>query len=144
MSAEEHFRKLERMYQRALCNEYYAPTLTVSEGMSEVIIPVRREFFHTGQAVHGSVYFKALDDAAYFAVNSLIEDRAVLTASFTVHFMRPVSEGQLKARGRVAHASERLFFAESMLTDSENRVVATALGTFVKSRVEFSSAIGYE
>jgi uncharacterized protein (TIGR00369 family) len=144
MSREEHFRKLERMYQRALCNQYYAPTLNVSEGMSEVIIPVRPEFFHTGRAVHGSVYFKALDDAAFFAVNSLVEDVGVLTVSLTVHFMRPVSGGQLKARGRVAHASERLFFAESMLTDAEDRVLAAALGTFVKSRVAFSSAMGYE
>jgi hypothetical protein len=42
MSREEHFRALERMYHGALCNEYYAPTLTVSEGTSEVIIPSAR------------------------------------------------------------------------------------------------------
>jgi uncharacterized protein (TIGR00369 family) len=144
MSHQEHFRKLERLYQRALCNEYYAPVLTVSEGASEVIIPVRRQFFHPGGAVHGSVCFKALDDAAYFAVNSLVEDVAVLTVSFTVHFMRPVSGGQLKATGRLTHASERLFFAESTLTDSANQILAGALGTFVRSRVAFSADIGYE
>jgi uncharacterized protein (TIGR00369 family) len=144
MNRLEHFRKLERLYQRAACNEYYAPVLTVSEGASEVIIPVRRQFFHAGKAVHGSVYFKALDDAAYFAVNSLVEDRAVLTISFTVHFMRPVSEGQLKATGRVAHASERLFFAESTLTDSADQILAGAQGTFVRSRIALSSDIGYE
>ena len=123
MRRDEHFRKLEGMYQRASCNEYYTPTISISEGVSEVVIPVREEFFHTGWAVHGSVYFKALDDAAYFAVNSLVEDMAVVTVSFTVHFMRPVSKGRLKASGRVAHASERLFFAESILADWENRVL---------------------
>jgi uncharacterized protein (TIGR00369 family) len=144
MSREEHFRALERMYHGAPCNEYYAPTLTVAEGTSEVIIPVRQKFFHTARAVHGSVYFKALDDAAYFAVNSLVDDVAVLTVSFTVHFMRPVSDGQLKATGRVAHASGRLFFAESTLTDSTDQVVATALGTFARSRVPLSDDIGYQ
>jgi len=144
MSRHEHFRKLERLYQRASCNEYYAPVLTVSEAASEVIVPVRPQFFHAGRAVHGSVYFKVLDDAAYFAVNSLVDDVAVLTVTFTVHFMRPVSEGQLKATGRVVHASERLFFAESTLTDSANQILAGAQGTFVRSRVALSPDIGYE
>src|SRR2546425_3538712 len=79
MSHEEHFRKLERTYVAAACNHYYAPALKVSHGTSELTIAVQESFFHSGRAVHGSVYFKALDDAAYFAVNSLIEDVAVLT-----------------------------------------------------------------
>jgi uncharacterized protein (TIGR00369 family) len=144
MSREDHFRKLERSYHRARCNQYYVPALTVADGTSQVTIRVREEFFHTGGAVHGSVYFKALDDAAYFAVNSLIEDVAVLTVSFTVHFMRPISDGALTASGKVVHASERLFFAESVLTDASNRVLAGGLGTFVKSKVALSAAIGYE
>ena len=144
MSREEHFRLLERIYHRAPCNEYYAPKLTVSEGASEVIIGVRAEFFHAAGAVHGSVFFKALDDAAFFAVNSLIEDAFVLTVSFTVHLMRPVSEGQLRARGRVAHMAGRLFFAESTLTDSANEVVATALGTFARSKLPLSALMGSE
>src|SRR5882672_12061412 len=136
--SEDHFRKLERTYAVAPCNEYYAPTLKVSHGTSEVTLAVQKSFFHPGGAVHGSVYFKALDDAAYFAVNSLVEDVAVLTVSFTIHFMCPVSEGQLKATGKVAHAAERLFFAESVLTDSHDRVLATGVGTFVRSRVALS------
>jgi len=143
MLHEEHFRRLERTYVAAPCNQYYSPAITVSQGTSELIIPVDEKFFHSGRAVHGSVYFKALDDAAYFAVNSLVEDVAVLTVSFTIHFMRPVSEGHLKATGKVAHASERLFFAESVLTDSRNQVLATGAGTFVKSRVALSPEIGY-
>ena len=143
MSHEDHFKKLERTYAAAACNQYYSPTLTIARGTSELTMPVNEKFFHAGRAVHGSVYFKALDDAAYFAVNSLVEDVAVLTVSFTIHFMRPVSEGQLKAAGKVVHASERLFFAESVLTDSSNQVLATGSGTFVKSRVALTPEIGY-
>jgi hypothetical protein len=35
---------------------------------------VRPDFFHAAHAVHGSVYFKALDDAAFFAVASLVQE----------------------------------------------------------------------
>jgi uncharacterized protein (TIGR00369 family) len=144
MSPQEHYRKLERSYQRARCNRYYEPALKVAQGTSQVTIRVREEYFHSGGAVHGSVYFKALDDAAYFAVNSLVEDVAVLTVSFTIHFLRPISDGALTASGRLVHASERLFFAESVLTDAANRIIASGMGTFARSKVPLSAGIGYE
>ncbi len=144
MGNEDHFRKLERTYLRAVCNREYSPTLSVAHGASELTLPIRRNFLLPGGTVHGSVYFKALDDAAYFAVNSLVEDVAVVTVSFTIHFMRRVSEGQLKAKGKVTHASDRLFFAESALIDSRDQLLATGAGTFVKSGIPLSPLIGYE
>jgi acyl-coenzyme A thioesterase PaaI-like protein len=70
-AAADHYRHLERLYASAPINEYFRPQLRVSEGQAEVIMPVRRDFFHAAQAIHGAVYFKALDDAAFFAVASL-------------------------------------------------------------------------
>jgi hypothetical protein len=55
VAKEEHYRKLERMYASGPVNEYFAPTMRVSQGRAEVIIPVRPEFFHAAAAVHGSV-----------------------------------------------------------------------------------------
>lgn len=143
MTGEEHFRKLERMYHGAPCNEYYAPIITVSEGESRLVIPVQRKFFHAAHATHGSVYFKALDDAAYFAVNSLVDDVIVLTASFHVHLIRPVSEGEMRAHGRVIHGTRQLFFAESELEDGEGRLLAKGTGSFARSRIPLSPEIGY-
>ncbi len=37
---EEHFRKLERLYQGAPINQYFRPTLWVSNGAAELSIPV--------------------------------------------------------------------------------------------------------
>ena len=50
MPSDEHYRKLERMYAGAPINEYYRPTLTVSEGAAEVVIAVRPDFFHAARA----------------------------------------------------------------------------------------------
>jgi acyl-coenzyme A thioesterase PaaI-like protein len=57
MSKEEHYRKLERMYLGAPINEYYTPEIHISEGQARVTIPVRSDFFHAANAVHGAVYF---------------------------------------------------------------------------------------
>jgi len=141
--AEEHYRKLERMYASAPINEYFRPVLTVSEGAAEVVIPVKRDFFHAAHAVHGSVYFKALDDAAFFAVNSLVPDVFVLTVTYNVYLTRPISEGTLRASGRVVHRSRQLFLAEAELVDDQGRQIGRGSGSFMKSAIALDESVGY-
>jgi len=143
MPDEEHFRKLERMYIGAPTNEYYQPKLVIGEGQTELVIPIRKDFFHAAGAVHGSVYFKALDDAAFFAVSSLVEDVFVLTVSFTAYLLRPISSGEMRARGSVSHKSQRLFVAESEVFDARGRQIARGSGTFMRSQVALTPEIGY-
>jgi hypothetical protein len=85
MSRDDHYRKLERLYLGAPTNAYYRPSIQIGEGRAEIEIAVRPEFMHAAKAVHGSVYFKLLDDACFFAVNSLVEDVFVLTTSFNLY-----------------------------------------------------------
>jgi uncharacterized protein (TIGR00369 family) len=132
------------MYASAPVNEYYTPKMRVSEGRAEVIMSVRPDFFHAAGAVHGLVYFKALDDAAFFAVNSLVEDVFMLTVSFNIYLTRPIAEGEMKATGRVVHRSRHLFVAESVLSDSDGREIARGSGTFLPSSIPLSSEVGYE
>jgi len=131
------------MYHAAPINEYYRPTLVVREGEAELEIPIRPEFFHAAAAVHGSVYFKALDDAAFFAVQSLVADVFVLTVSFNIYLTRPVSEGTLRSRASVVHRSRQLFIAEAELLDDRSRSIARGSGSFMKSQIALTPAIGY-
>ena len=144
MSKEEHYRRLEHMYASAPTNAYYKPTMHVEEGCADVVIAVRQDFLHPAGAVHGAVYFKALDDAAFFAVNSLVTDVFVLTVSFNIYLTRPVSQGEMRATGQVIHRSRRLFVAQSKLTDSDGRQIAWGSGTYVRSAVELSPKLGYK
>jgi acyl-coenzyme A thioesterase PaaI-like protein len=89
------------------------------------------------------VYFKALDDSSLFAVNSLIEDYFALTASFTTYLLRPVSQGIMKATGKVVYAGSRSFLAESVIVDSEGQEIARGSGNFVTSKIKLSPKMGY-
>jgi uncharacterized protein (TIGR00369 family) len=140
---EEHYRKLERLYHTAPINGFYAPELKVSEGHSEIVFEIHPKMHHAAHAVHGSVYFKALDDAAFFAANSLVADVFVLTASFTIYFLRPVSSGRLKATGWVAHQAGRQFVAEAQLEDEDGNQIARGSGIFVRSKIALSPEVGY-
>lgn len=143
MADEEHYRKLERMYAGAPVNGWYGPRLTITEGRAELRIPVRSEFFHAAGAVHGSVYFKALDDAAFFAAASLVEDVFVLTAGFNLYMTRPISKGELVAVGEVVHSSRRLLLADAALTDGEGRQLARGSGSFLRSGTPLGPELGY-
>jgi len=144
MGTEEHFRKLERMYLSAPINQFYAPEIHITAGQAQVCIPVRTDFFHAANAVHGAVYFKLLDDSAFFAANSLVENVFVLTVSYNVYFTRPVSEGVMKATGKVVQASRRLIIAESVVVDSQENEIARGSGTFMRSKIQLTEEIGYK
>lgn len=143
MAREEHFRKLEQLYLAAPTNQYYKPRIRIEEGRAEIEITVDPRFFHAADAVHGSVYFKALDDAAFFAVNSIVEDVFVLTASFNLYLVRPVSEGEMKATGRLVHRTMRSFLAEAQLVGSRGQLLATGSGTFMPSSIALDEEVGY-
>jgi len=139
----DHFRKLERMYHEALINAFYKPHLIEERGKSDLRIAVRPDFYHAANAIHGSVYFKALDDAAFFAVNSLVQDAFVLTANFTLYFLHPVSQGILHARGEVLYESKSSFIAEAVLHDGQGQQIARGGGSFLRSKIPLTKEIGY-
>ena len=130
---DAHARGLERLYLAAPVNAPYDPAITVGPGSAEVSIPVKAEHFHGGGALHGSVAFKLLDDAAFFAASSRVPTELVVTTSFHVHFLRPVREGRLTATGRVVARARRLVVAESVVVDDRGREVARGSGTFLPS-----------
>lgn len=140
----DHYRKLERMYAAAPMNDHYDPDLTVSEAEAVLEIDVREDFFHPLRAVHGSVLFKALDDAAFFAAGSLVEDHFVLTTDFNLYFERPVSEGTIRAEGEVVNDNPNQLIAEAVAYDDDGNELARGSGTFHESSMELTPEVGYE
>lgn len=140
----DHYRKLEAMYFSAPFNRDYATQLTITQGRAEVIMPVKPERFHVLGATHGAVYFKAMDDVAFFAANSLVEDAFLLTVSFNLYFMRPISEGHMRAVGTIMSASKRQWIAEAVVYNAHDDIIARGSGMFVKSRTPLTPEIGYK
>lgn len=138
LSDEEHFRSLEKMYMGAPTNTHFQPTLHISHGKAEVRIKVKPDFFHAAGAVHGAYYFKALDDATFFAVNSTVKDVFVLTATFELSLLRPVVSGELIAKASVTGAEGNRIIATGELFDSDGKLVAKGKGKFAKSKMLLS------
>lgn len=137
-----HYSALERMYVTAPINQFFKPAIHIEEGEAEIRMAVRADMHHAAHAAHGAVYFKMLDDAAFFAAQSLVTDVFVLTVSFNVHLLAPVVEGEMVASGRVVHHSKRLFIAESTI-DVGGRIVGRGGGSLMRSGVRLDDRIGY-
>lgn len=138
-----HYRKLERMYLSAPTNVYYRPRIAIGQGDARVEVDVRSEFFHAAGGVHGSVYFKVLDDACFFAANSLVNDVFVLTSQFNIQLVRPISEGRMIAAGCVLHSGRSSQIVRGELHDESRDLLAVGQGTFVKSGSRLTAELGY-
>ncbi|PIE74857.1 MAG: thioesterase [Deltaproteobacteria bacterium] len=143
MLEKTHFERLVSMYYAGPVNKIYQPVMEVFKGEAHIEIKVDDRFCHAAGGVHGSIYFKMLDDAAYFAANSLETRFFLLTSSFTIYFIRPVSSGIIKSVGRVLNQGKNQFICESVVYDNKEREIGRGSGVFVRSNTLLTEADGY-
>jgi uncharacterized protein (TIGR00369 family) len=141
---EAHFRRLEALYRSAPVNDLFESALHIPQaGHSAIEFTVSKSSFHAAGAAHGTLYFKMLDDAAFYAANSLISDRFLLTTAFNLHFTRPMRGGTARAEGRWISGRRRVLIAEARIVDAGGEECARGTGTFLRSHIPLSGLPGY-
>ena len=141
---DAHYRRLEALYRSAPINRLFASDLRIiAPGQAELRFTVDETSFHAANAAHGTLYFKMMDDVAFYAANSLISDRFLLTTAFNLHFTKPMRSGDAIAEGRWISGKRRVFVAEARIVDSEGEECARGTGTFLRSHIALSSLTGY-
>lgn len=142
--ADAHYRALEQLYASAPINLLFRSSLSLSEaGRSRIDFTVEPASFHAAGAAHGTLYFKMLDDASFYAANSLVSDRFLLTTAFNLHFTKPLREGPAFAEGRWISGRRRVFVAEARIVDSSGEECARGTGTFLRSHIALAGLKGY-
>lgn len=141
---EAHLRALEALYASAPVNGLFDSQLELPEaGRSEIRFTVLPQSFHAAGAAHGTLYFKMLDDAAFYAANGLVSDRFLLTTAFNLHFTKPMRQGEARAEGRWISGKRRVFVAEARIVDADGEECARGTGTFMRSHIALSGLDGY-
>lgn len=143
MTTAQHYRGLKSAFNAAKINEFYGTDLEVTEGTSTLTLAMDDRFFHSLGAAHGSVYFKMLDDAAFFACMSLETEFVILTNSFTTYLTRPISEGSMTAVGKVLNQNKTQFIAESVVYDDQQREIGRGNGIFARTKTTLDQLVGY-
>ena len=137
--SQSFYNDLIKHYLRAPINTSFNPKLSLGNGNSSIEMEVNKAHFHSAQFLHGSVIFKLLDDAAFFAAQSEERTYFLFTASFTSYFIRPVNKGILFAEGSVISHTKSQIISESSIKNDEGKLIAKGSGVFVVSREELGS-----
>ena len=141
---QAHFRALESLYASAPLNLLFPSRLEIpAAGEARIHFDVDERVHHAAGAVHGTSYFKMLDDAAFYAANTLVTDYFLLTTAFNLFFTRPMKKGPVIAEGRWISGKRRVYVAEARLIDAEGEECARGTGTFMRSRIPLASLPGY-
>ncbi len=139
-----HFRALESLYAAAPINQLFPSRLNIlGLGHAEIRFHIDASVYHAAGAAHGTSYFKMLDDAAFYAANSLVNDRFLLTTAFNMLFTRPVKSGEVTAIGQWVSGRRRVYVADARLINNDGEEIARGTGTFMLSRFALSSLPGY-
>jgi uncharacterized protein (TIGR00369 family) len=142
--ARAHFRALESLYRHAPVNRLFDSRLEiVEEGYARIGFEVAEAHFHAAGAAHGTLYFKMMDDAAFYACNSLVSDRFLLTTAFNLLFTKPLRPGRATAEGRWASGRRRVFVGEARIVVASGEEAGRGTGTFMRSHIPLSTLPGY-
>lgn len=141
---QAHFRALESLYAAAPINRLFPSSLEITEaGVARIRFAIDASVHHAAGAAHGTSYFKMLDDAAFYAANSLVSDRFLLTTAFNLLFTRPLVAGDVIAEGRWISGHRRVLVADARLIDAHGEEAGRGTGTFMRSRTALATLPGY-
>jgi uncharacterized protein (TIGR00369 family) len=142
--AEAHYRALESLYRAAPINHLFPSRLEITEaGVARIRFRIDERVFHAAGAAHGTSYFKMLDDAAFYAANSLVSDRFLLTTAFNLLLTKPLKGGEVIAEGRWVSGRRRVLVADARLIDADGEEAARGTGTFMRSHIPLAGLPGY-
>jgi len=144
METTDHYKRLERVYASAPILRFYNTSyIRFSETETTTTLQVEEKYFHGQKALHGSVYFRMLDDAAYFACAAKEPEKFLVTKSFNTELLRPVSEGKITAVGTVTGDAKNGYTARAELKDDKNQLLAIGEGVFVRTNTNWTEVFGY-
>jgi uncharacterized protein (TIGR00369 family) len=106
----------------------------VTRGTATFVCQPNESHYNPIGSVHGGFVCTVLDSAAGCAVQTTLPAGVGYTSlEIKVNYLRAVTTttGPLTAVGTVVKPGSRVAFAEAVVTDSENRVVATASSTLL-------------
>jgi len=105
----------------------------IASGTATLAFNVRKELMQNQGVVHGGAIASLIDTATAFAIISLLAPKEkVSTVDLAISYLRPATGGRLKAVATVVRAGRRLFVVSAEVFDKDERLMTTALSTYIK------------
>jgi uncharacterized protein (TIGR00369 family) len=126
-----------RRIQKALTTVPFARLIgieleDIDSGTATLAVNVRKELMQNQGVVHGGAIAALIDTATAFAIISLAPKEKVTTVDLAISYLRPATDGRLKAVAKVVRAGRRLFVVSADVFDKEGTLITTALSTYIR------------
>ena len=106
---------------------------SVERGHAVLSMKMRDDLMRNGGIAHGGAVAALIDSAMAFAIIPMLaENEHSVTVDLTIHYLRPVSEGSARASARVVRAGKRVITVSAELFDSNEKLAATAISTYLR------------
>lgn len=105
----------------------------MKDGEVTLKLAMRDELRQPHGLPHGGATASIIDTAMAFAVvTKLAESEKASTVDLTVHYLRPVVEGEIICTAKIARAGRRLLTVSAEVFNDKGKLIATALSTYTK------------
>ena len=106
--------------------------LDVKKGWAQIRIPFSEKIVNAIGIVHGGVIFSPADSAIGVALVGLLEgDELITTVEMKINYLKPFDRGAIIAEGKIIHKGTHTAVGEAVVKDTEENVIAKALGTYM-------------
>jgi uncharacterized protein (TIGR00369 family) len=109
---------------------------SLEPGHAVLSMAIRDDLKRNGGIAHGGAIATLIDSAMAFAIMPMLaENERTTTVDLTIHYLRPVSEGSARSSARVVRAGKRVITVSAELFDSQGKLAATAISTYLRLSV---------
>jgi len=110
-----------------------AEMVSISGGEAVLKLEMRDQLRQPQGVLHGGATASLIDTAMAFAVITCLErDEKATTVDLTVHYLRPVSTGEIVCTAKIVRAGRRILTVSAECVGAEGKLTATALSTYTK------------
>ena len=140
----KHFQKLENLFLESPLNKTLESEIKIDEGFAEIKF-TRKDFMHNETYhIHPAYNFMALESAAFFAANSLIEDVSIFSKSFEVIYLKNSRSINYVAKARFLEKSMGNYIISSELYDDNTNLISKAKAVYRRSKLSLNNIKNYE
>lgn len=105
----------------------------IDAGVATLGLEIKPELKQNHGVVHGGAIASLIDSATAFAIISLLPpDEHATTVDLTISYLRPLTEGRVRAVARVIRSGKRLIVVSAEVFNEQGTLAATALSTYIK------------
>ena len=105
---------------------------SVGPESAELKLDIDASHFQVYGLVHGGVLATLIDTATYWAAfGNLPEDAGLVNVELKLNYLKPVTRGQLNARGRCIRSGRTLSYAEASVFNAQGERCAHGTSTLM-------------